>query len=776
MWNVSGTSKFKGILPRKAGFKFLQVLTLTLLSLLVIIGGEAFAATYYVSPNGNNSSAGTSSAPWATFAKAMTVLQPGDTLYLMDGTYNQQLNISVSGSSSGGYITFRAVNPGSAIVSTSYPYSALVTSASYVEVDDINFRNSGPAASGNVYCSTNGYAYPQHVHGLNIGGDHIILRRVTANGSSGCNTSVISLAGASNSLLEDVAASGQGRVVLNLLNSNNITIRRGWFNWTGPDTGGGDTMNINQVYDSSNILMENCIGINSTSQAVGGIGTWAHYGNITDDTFLGNVVYTTTGPMIGALHDMAEYGLSLSNSWYENNVGIAVGSGYYSMRAAGSDHHTSLNNTYVGVKGSTLGFELVGRNANQKTDVWLKNSSFVNHSSGMYLSSSQPNTISIHTGNNYYNVDTPAANINLDPSEKQLNPSYDTATYGLGAYLMVPTALQAQGTNGADIGASVLYAYEDGTLTTTPLWPWPMESRVVAEFGASPTYANDGNGHTGGIWKTLNGVYGSTPEPEQEPEPLPPPSTGPDTTPPSVPAGQVTTVVSSSQINLAWTVSTDPVVSGQTTSGLAGYDVYRNGTKIASVTTASYSDTGLSPATAYSYTVAAFDAANNKSAQTQAITGTTDAVAITTASPVFAVNSGGAKYTSLEGVVYKADTGYSGWVKTATKAAIAGTSDDKLYKSGRYGNFSYRIPLPNGNYTVTLKFAETYWNAAGKRIFNVSMQGLQVISDLDIFAKVGKNAAYDVSVPVSVTNGKLNIKFTGVVDYAKVSGIIVTRN
>ncbi len=75
---------------------------------------------------------------------------------------------------------------------------------------------------------------------------------------------------------------------------------------------------------------------------------------------------------------------------------------------------------------------------------------------------------------------------------------------------------------------------------------------------------------------------------------------------------------------------------------------------------------------------------------------------------------------------------------------------------------------------MTLKFAEIYWNSAGKRIFNVSMQGQQVITNLDIFAQVGENAAYDVTIPVSVTNGNLNIVFSTVADNAKVSAIEVT--
>lgn len=95
-------------------------------------------------------------------------------------------------------------------------------------------------------------------------------------------------------------------------------------------------------------------------------------------------------------------------------------------------------------------------------------------------------------------------------------------------------------------------------------------------------------------------------------------STG-DTQPPSTPTGLSTTAYSSSQINLFWTASTDNV-------SVAGYKIYRNGTSVASVvssTALSYSDTGLSAATSYSYTVAAYDAAGNVSAQTQTLSATT---------------------------------------------------------------------------------------------------------------------------------------------------------
>ena len=96
----------------------------------------------------------------------------------------------------------------------------------------------------------------------------------------------------------------------------------------------------------------------------------------------------------------------------------------------------------------------------------------------------------------------------------------------------------------------------------------------------------------------------------------PPPA---DTTPPSTPTGFIAAAISSSQISLSWTASTDNV-------GITGYRVYRGGTQIATVTTGtSYSDTGLSPSTTYSYTVAAYDAAGNLSAQSVPVSATTPA-------------------------------------------------------------------------------------------------------------------------------------------------------
>ena len=89
-----------------------------------------------------------------------------------------------------------------------------------------------------------------------------------------------------------------------------------------------------------------------------------------------------------------------------------------------------------------------------------------------------------------------------------------------------------------------------------------------------------------------------------------------DTIAPSVPVGLSASAVSTTQINLTWTASSDAV-------GVAGYTIYREGAEIASTDTSSYSDVGLSASSSYAYSLAAYDAAGNYSSQSAAVSATT---------------------------------------------------------------------------------------------------------------------------------------------------------
>lgn len=91
-----------------------------------------------------------------------------------------------------------------------------------------------------------------------------------------------------------------------------------------------------------------------------------------------------------------------------------------------------------------------------------------------------------------------------------------------------------------------------------------------------------------------------------------------DTQAPTAPTGLTSTATTSNSVSLSWTAATDNV-------RVTGYDVYRGTAKVnpAPVSGTTYQDTGLTPATAYRYTVRARDAAGNVSEPSAALTVTT---------------------------------------------------------------------------------------------------------------------------------------------------------
>ncbi|MEM7372588.1 MAG: fibronectin type III domain-containing protein [Bacteroidota bacterium] len=93
-------------------------------------------------------------------------------------------------------------------------------------------------------------------------------------------------------------------------------------------------------------------------------------------------------------------------------------------------------------------------------------------------------------------------------------------------------------------------------------------------------------------------------------------SAAPDTDPPSVPAGLASSNITTSSFDVFWNASTDNV-------GVTGYTVYLDGASQGTTTGTSYSFSGLNASTSYDVTVDAFDAAGNTSAQSSALSVTT---------------------------------------------------------------------------------------------------------------------------------------------------------
>jgi chitodextrinase len=152
-----------------------------------------------------------------------------------------------------------------------------------------------------------------------------------------------------------------------------------------------------------------------------------------------------------------------------------------------------------------------------------------------------------------------------------------------------------------DVGVAGYRIYRNGVVVGTSL------TNSYADTGAQPStsysYSTVAYDAAGNSSTASNAAAATTPA-------------VPDTTPPSTPSGVTATVPSPTEVDLSWTASTDNV-------GVAGYRVYRNGALIGSSTTNSYADTGVQPATSYSYYTVAYDAAGNSSANSNIATATT---------------------------------------------------------------------------------------------------------------------------------------------------------
>lgn len=128
--------------------------------------------------------------------------------------------------------------------------------------------------------------------------------------------------------------------------------------------------------------------------------------------------------------------------------------------------------------------------------------------------------------------------------------------------------------------------------------------------------------------------------------------------------------------------------------------------------------------------------------------------------------------TNVDGINYEADRFSSGGAARSVSDNIANGSE--LHKSERYGDYAYNIPVTNSTYQVQMHFAETYWDNAGSREFNVDVEGQRVASNVDLVALAGKLSAYAIEADdVQVNDNALTISLETLTDNASMAAIEV---
>ncbi len=244
-------------------------------------------------------------------------------------------------------------------------------------------------------------------------------------------------------------------------------------------------------------------------------------------------------------------------------------------------------------------------------------------------------------------------------------------------------------------------------------------------------------------------------------------------TTPTNPGSLTATAVSSSQVNLSWTASTDstgcPIsysVFRSTTSGFTP----SSGNQIASSLFATtYSDTTGVPSTTYYYLVEA--------TAPGATSGPSNQATATTGAPIttIEINAGGPTVSP-----YVADEDFTGGstinhANTINTSNVTNPAPAAVYQTARIGTFTYTIPgfAPGSSQLVRLHFAETFHTACATREFNVSINGTQVLTNFDIFCTAGGINIANVQQFTENANasGQYVITFTTVVDNSLVSGI-----
>jgi chitodextrinase len=163
----------------------------------------------------------------------------------------------------------------------------------------------------------------------------------------------------------------------------------------------------------------------------------------------------------------------------------------------------------------------------------------------------------------------------------------------------------------------------------------------------------------------------------------------PDTTPPSQPANLSASAISSSQINLSWSASSDNI-------GVASYDIYRNNTKIASVagSSTSFGDAGLSASTTYSYFVIAKDATGN-------------------ASPASSPTSATTQVASANGSINGTVSSSKGGVLAGVSVSVRFSGSNHSYTTDSAGRYSI-LGMPPGSFSV--KYSKSGFTAQSQTV------------------------------------------------------------
>ena len=175
----------------------------------------------------------------------------------------------------------------------------------------------------------------------------------------------------------------------------------------------------------------------------------------------------------------------------------------------------------------------------------------------------------------------------------------------------------------ANLRPSLAVAVDAGLTGAVDAWNRMMNSQVQPDYNDIPIWGISPRvleGNSSSVGSTTGGnTTGTTPTAQV-----------PDTASPTQPTNLSGTALSDSRISLTWNMSTD-------NRSVTGYNIYRNGVLVNTTSNNSYTDTGLTASTRYSYKVSAVDAAGNESSTSNTLSIVTGDVVTPSTSTKFSI-------------------------------------------------------------------------------------------------------------------------------------------
>ncbi len=149
------------------------------------------------------------------------------------------------------------------------------------------------------------------------------------------------------------------------------------------------------------------------------------------------------------------------------------------------------------------------------------------------------------------------------------------------------------------------------------------------------------------------------------------------------------------------------------------------------------------------------------------------------------IKGGSDSNVTIGGIEYESDQAYrTGSVRLDSQVSpsdVAGTDVDQLYQTylsaaTDLAATGYNIPLTNGSYLVRMHFVENYFDGQpGQRVFSGTMEGQQILNNLDIYNEVGYRTAIVKDFTTSVLDDVLNINFTPTVNRLAIAAIEIFK-